>query len=865
MAIWPFGRRSKKKVDPNSKSTGAAAKKRSEGIAADPASEMSDVNSSAVGGTPRRKSSNRRSSRKLTKTHTSKMKDQEKIEPIQAVSAPPQPTAKRPAGNNDRAPSNEGGDVPSYYFQNPTSVTSLQPESFAVFPLPPTLQARKNTHDNSFPRRKSSKRKAEDQAREQEIKAMSAPIPIPKRPNSRTPMNIFSDSRKAFNTSTRNLERPHSDVSLPIPESIHSTMSVVSDSHGFRVSALDALAPRPTIRYFENPRNKDYDSGSFVPARTSTRRERQTFTPEPGFKPNQRIAHLADELNAGTLRELMDRDQRRSERNRRSDQEKLQSRLQRKADSQQEAEAAVKDRDDGPSKENMALSAKDDDDMGRGFSTSPTAATSKNSLFKDQGTATPELWLKDPSRQSLPPAGPPHGGVGVVATSDEHSQPILETAKAVRLSHASMSPPSSPDQGLRKPAGLSRLSDFGSRSPAGVHEHATGGRQSDTSGRLSTHWTSIFRRSGTRGKESSADRVQPTALDFSNTSRESFTRQPPPSAFARIPQARSGTPVRTQSRFTEDLPETPLSPPDSRLQSPEAAEEYQQRQPERRSRDPLDPVGELVTGDHRLSDIHPAFRDQVLQNRHQSANYPSPEDPSSALLSQSLASVDSEGSWLTGRPIKRTSPTFATPLRGSASSLQRSRDLAASDDEFGIGGDEQEERSRVPDDFGEGSGGGRVRNRSYLSGSSGIGGDSDDDIALEARPPSIFQEEGKWHGAVGKHPTIVRQGPRAKSREGLLDDFQAAEDSVGSSPSGESPVGHPFEDQTTAPDNSLIYRATSVDLGKGHARHISAGSARLLDLPPRSSGELKRFSTASGERSPLGVSSANDEGPRDPQ
>jgi hypothetical protein len=118
---------------------------------------------------------------------------------------------------------------------------------------------------------------------------------------------------------------------------------------------------------------------------------------------------------------------------------------------------------------------------------------------------------------------------------------------------------------------------------------------------------------------------------------------------------------------------------------------------------------------------------------------------------------------------------------------------------------------------------------------------------------------------VGKHPTIVRQGPRAKSREGLLDDFQAAEDSVGSSPSGESPVGHPFEDQTTAPDNSLIYRATSVDLGKGHARHISAGSARLLDLPPRSSGELKRFSTASGERSPLGVSSANDEGPRDPQ
>lgn len=748
-------------------------------------------------------------------------------------------------------PLQERGDVPSYYFQNPTSLTSLQPENFSVFPLPPTLRAKKTSNDTAFPRRKSSKRKAEDQAREQEIKAMSSPIPIPKRPNSRAGGNIFRDSRKGLNSSTRNLERPLSDVSLPIPESIHSTVSVVSDSHGFRVSALDALAPRPTIRYFENPRNKEFGSGSFGPGRTSTKRERHNFTPEDGLKPNQRIAHLADELDAGSIRELMDRDQRRSERSRRSDQEKLQRKLQRQADSQRAAEAASEGRVDGPSKENIDPIAKGDEDMRPEGSTSPIAAAFDKSVFKDQGAATFRRWPIDSARQDDVLGNISNGRSGVVA-SDERNEPILETAKVVRLSQTSMSPPFSPKQAYQGPSGLSLLADLESRSPPDVQEQETGGRESDTSGRVSNNWTSIFRRSGTRGKASSMDREQLAPLDFSNTSRESFTRPAPPSAFARIPPARSSTPIRTQSRFREDLPELPLSPPDSRVQSPEASEQSPLQQLEPRHRDGPIPAAGSVISDQQLSEIHPAFRDQILQNRHHSLNYPSPEIPSSAILSQSLASVDSEGSWLTGRPMKRTSPTFATPLRGSASSLQRSRDLGASEDDLGATGDEREEP-----EVGERSRSDPVGKRPYLSGSGGIGGDSDgdsDDVEVfDPEPPTIPPDEGKWHSAVGKHPTIVRPGRIAKSREGLLDDFQAAEGSLESSPTGESPTGPPFDDQITPPENSLIYRATSVDLGKGHARHMSAGSARLLHLPPRTSAELKRFSTASGERSPLSV------------
>lgn len=863
MAIWPFGRRSKKKTDSTDKTPRAPAAILPEGIAREPASETSDVNSLMAGGKPGRKSSHRRSSRKLTKVPQSKMKDPEKVVKTQIAPTPVPSDIKHQPRKNEKTgaprsfmPSKEGSDIPSYYFQNSASLTSLQPENFNAFPLPPTLRAKKHTNDSNFLRRKSSKRKAEDQAREQEIKAMSSPIPIPKRAGSRG-ANGLRDSRRGFNN-TRNLQRPLSDVSLPIPESIKSTMSVVSDSHGFRVSALDALAPRPTIRYFESPRNKEVGSGTFGPSRTAIKRERQALPAEDGMKPNQRIAHLADDLDAGSIRELMDRDQRRSERTRKAEQEKLQRKLQRKADSQRATEAANEERAEGPSKENIAPNGKEIQGLGlEGLTSSPAAAPGLNdSPIRNRGTATPESWTKGRSKPDMVLGNVSNGRVGII-TPDERTEPVLETAKVVRLSQASLSPPFPAKQASQEPSGLSLLADLGTWSPPGVQEHERTGRESDMSGRLSNNWASIFRRSGTRRKDSPTNGGRLSPSEFSNTSRESFTRStPPPSAFARIPPARSGTPVRTQSRFKEDLPEHPLSPPDSRMQSPEASDPDPQKRSDPRGHDVSDVAGKSAISDQQMLDIHPAFRDEILQNRNQPGSFPSPEIPSSAILSQSLASVDSEGSWLTGRPMKRTSPTFQTPLRGSASSLQRSREVGASDDEVGDG---QDEGGRVIPEVGE-----RVQrdpaeihrylSRSAGSGGSGgsgvIGGDSDDDMTFDPEPPAISPDEGRWHRAVGKHPTIVRQGAIAKSREGLLDDFQAAEDSVESSPSGDSPLGQPFDDQTTPPE---IYRARSVDLGKGHARHMSAGSARLLDLPPRSSGELKRFSTASGERSPLAL------------
>jgi hypothetical protein len=118
--------------------------------------------------------------------------------------------------------------------------------------------------------------------------------------------------------------------------------------------------------------------------------------------------------------------------------------------------------------------------------------------------------------------------------------------------------------------------------------------------------------------------------------------------------------------------------------------------------------------------------------------------------------------------------------------------------------------------------------------------------------PSSDEEDGdsivtpggstKW-GAVGKQPTVVHHKTRAKSREGLFNDF---ENDPPSEPPGDAPQelvdrnSYRFDSKNKPlSEDSGIERASSVNLGKGHARRISAGSARLLDLKPRKSTDAR--------------------------
>ncbi|KAL8784813.1 MAG: hypothetical protein Q9213_003717 [Squamulea squamosa] len=866
MAFWPFGRKSKK-AKREAEKMSASRNRTTQSLMRDSRSEPTEPVVPTLGAKPSRNESQkkqRRLSGKLTKR-----RDSEKAVPPM----PSGPMVDRRDPLNERilpgatfrsvqklsqAPTDRG-DVPSYYFQHQMSTTSLQPEHFSATPRGPTLSTKRSANDGILPRRKSSKRKANDHAREQEIKAMSSPIPILRPPGSRANGPSARESRKMPGDLHPDLERPTSELSIPVAESLSSSISVIPESANFRVSVLDTLSPRPTIRYSENPRFAG-GSGSLRPSRTSTKKEKQPIIPEEMINPRKRIDDLANDLDVGSLRELMERDRRRTEKHRRSDRERKPRSLQRKADKQRvqeradEASAGL-----GHEKTQQTAEKQRKAATTKGQHDAQVLDSWLKDPEKDYGTRTPESWLKDPSRENIMPDSPFHDPVAGTGRShleaptptDDPEDPVLETAKAIRMSQASISPPTSPMQYAHEPSALSHIAYLASRSTPDIPERPEDQRRdSDTSARLAGNWKSIFRRSDTRGKQGSTDRGRTTPSEFSNTSRESFARQMPPSAFTRIPRARSGTPKRTQSRFREDLPELPLSPPESRMQTPEA----RMQSPEAVSQHPSPPLEQTRSSmtsnpGQPLSDIHPAFREEIALSRHQSLNKGSSEAHSSALMSRSLASVDSEGSWLTGRPVKRSSQTPINPLRESASSLQnRLRSLGASGEELRTAENEVQHEHLLTPDPEEVFTGQRATQDTQRNESSGIAGDSDDDVALQPAPAPMTEEVGTWHGAVGRQPTIIRPSARAKSREGLLNEYNAEEESPSeSSPTGDSPIGN-----TSSPDTPFIQRATSVDLGKAHARHISAGSARLLNLPARSSGEIKRMSSASGERCPLG-------------
>jgi hypothetical protein len=85
---------------------------------------------------------------------------------------------------------------------------------------------------------------------------------------------------------------------------------------------------------------------------------------------------------------------------------------------------------------------------------------------------------------------------------------------------------------------------------------------------------------------------------------------------------------------------------------------------------------------------------------------------------------------------------------------------------------------------------------------------------------------------VRRQPTLVHRDPRAKSREALLTEYSAGGGDTPVPTSADTGRGSmEFDPEEPEPQ---LQRASSVGYGKGHARQISAGSAKLFDVPPRS-------------------------------
>ncbi|KAK5081887.1 hypothetical protein LTR70_008433 [Exophiala xenobiotica] len=796
MGFWPFGGGKKQRAADASKHT------REQSLQSDPSENMDRLEKIGTLTTGNTRGSVKKDqpekSRRLSKNRVPSHGEQQRSQ-----TAPVSIPTSRRTSRNAPPPSEK-----QLYQQNPTSQSSLGPENFNVIRQPPTLYARKSDQDSTIARRKSSKRKAEDYARERQVRAMStSPIPIPRRPQSLYGSGpLQRETRNVPSGPMRNLGRPTSQVSLPLPESLPDVDNV-PHQNSFKIGMLAALSPRPTIKYDAHPRQ----APGKQPQRPNPLARPPILEEEEGAD-KKRIDELADGLDARGLHELMERDKRRRERKRKQEQARLERRLQRRADRQREEEARKARTEEYVRSASASASRVD----GLGIDPHATrTAFGEETEAGPSGTRTQRATdpFADPKSQTVSPTairnpfeGEKDMDIMQDASSDVEPEPAIPARSPLRQIktntvkqpempiQAALSPPVSPAPRAADRQSISQGSLLNREATTDIQENAslTGAASDHSSQRLSS-WTAFFSK-GTRRKLSSTFQGRSTPSEFSNTSRESFLarKQPPPVVTQRtFRRADATTPQRTMSKFREDLPELPLSPPDSRVQSPEAAAPpatgtFNQMSTLERVDDT---AVEVEQSAYRASSPIPT-RAVMRENKpSMELDIPTSAKPD-MMLSQSLASVDSEASWLSGKPLHRPSGASQLP-KARRSSLSRT----------------------IPGAFDGANDGALSPGKS-------------EPLDLNKHADDVQKFDETWHAGLGRQPTLIRQAPRAKSAEGLLNEY-AAEETQGSTP--ESEVDSPeFAAEEPEPEVTLM-RASSVDY-KGHARHMSAGSARLLEV-----------------------------------
>ncbi|UNI13255.1 hypothetical protein JDV02_000012 [Purpureocillium takamizusanense] len=687
----------------------------------------------------------------------------------------------------------------------------------------PTLHHRINPPPS---RRRSSKRRREDHEREAEIKAMSAHMPTRLGVDASTTGGALtkqSSKRAKTNATTGQWDKPTSNISLPLPDSIRSSRSSDSDFVAYKISALDSLAPRPTLRYAQGSRWTP--SRASDPAASGTQKKRIAewdAIPEGGLDSRKRIDDLADGLDASDLRELMERDNRRRERKRQLEQERVERRLARRAEKQRRDEAEAR-KSGTPPPENLERGVLGRELVGLGIDPPSAVVTSSKRRASPTGEPLSEL-EQTSSKEPLESFHRSETLPKEESTETDHQAAAASTAAHTKLPAAREAQASTASQGsllgglLRAKKSLSKstlgsdkdrmvVDDEPRKDSVGSNKHA---RLSITS----------FLRWGGRSRRNSGP------SSFSNTSREEMqaAAQAQAEALAKLQgedvshpnylaSKVGAAPKRTRSRFREDLPDFPLSPPDSRVQSPESEPPplpmvAEVKTPETESRPTVSSrLGTPSSAPRLIEGAQAASRSDDKVYGAQSV-----EDPYQSI---SLASIDSEGSWLSGRIGSKRSAT----LRDSIAKANH-RDHAMT----------ESPSSGTPDEA-------AITDDDYLS---RLAPRRHSGVAMAGRPsgegrPSSDEDEPmregdvKW-GAVGARPHLVQyhlhNRDTMRSHEVLMNMESGDDDSEVSPVSPVSPVSLEKAD---------VQRARSVNVGQGHSRNFSAGSARLLDIYPRES------------------------------
>ncbi|OQE44177.1 hypothetical protein PENCOP_c002G04440 [Penicillium coprophilum] len=617
-----------------------------------------------------------------------------------------------------------------------------------------SLLRRKPSQNSNGPnklRRKLSKRKANEIMREREIRMLSStPIDIPHRPTPGSEDYVLEKRRRKANG--RRPDRYMSDISLSIRDSATSSTSDISDPYTYKVNAFAALTPRPIVRYVEAPRLHTARSNN-PPA--SNRQEREklqalTMSEEDFYYSKRRVNELADSLDAGALRELLDRDRRRREKKQIDDQERLRRRLQERADAQQAEERKVHPATPKPDPEPETKIAQPEPSIAEVTEPEIAASNEETTLQVDEPTAVApenESWLLRASKGSEHTGRESRESSRVVGNADDSSvrerrlaqRPSFAPSQDITMSRTTLSPShSSVRHGVHSPThsqvcGPSSASDIS----RGVDSER---RLSDTSGRRGNTITSLFRRGSSRLKRTYKDRFHDATPEASNASHESFYKiqtqssPPPPSIVPPRILMPSGTVKRSQSKFTEHFGDEPLSPPDSRLQSPDIPEEALESSLEKDEtflQEPTPSPGVDIKNPNRSH--HRSWASDSIDT--EADNVP---------LSQSLASIDSEGSWMSGQFFRRMSQKPSSPVRSNLNSFGR---------------DSVEVPADACDDV------------ESLDESRRL---SSNVLESELEPESADSPTGnpnpaeRWHNEVGRRAVLVNPVVRPKSTQGML-------------------------------------------------------------------------------------------------
>ncbi|OGM40166.1 hypothetical protein ABOM_011670 [Aspergillus bombycis] len=761
MAIWPFGRKNKRHtVQLDTVATADIH------VPQEPRLSLDDAK---LGRKPSRKKSKRQKNRHLQPADdlSGPVQDAQPLSSQPTAYPPPTSHSEHPVKGARGSPARTGLTSDGYISR--ITIGQDQPS------LSRNASLRRQNRSENGPavlKKKLSKRKAYEIAREREIRLMSSsPIDIPRRSTTLPGEQGSAYTRRGPRAQSRRSDRHFSDVSLPLHDSA-SSLSDYSESCTFKVNGFAAWTPRPVIRYVEAPRVPT--ARSLKPSEASTRREAATAisVSEDNLHSKKRVDNLADDLDAGALRELLERDRRRRERKKAEEYEKLQRKLQRAAERQRlKEEAASGSHDHQVESPDMA-------EVQRGRSSADYPAESKEYTAEDasglnetrynaSGVATGS-WLRSLSKDTERSDRHSLESVHVIGNIDDRS--IRERKLGMRrsfapsqemgMSRSTLSPSHSPTRREVYSPTSSQAYNLGRESTSDVSRTIDSERRlSDhSSGRVNTI-TSLFRRGSSRLKRRYRERFQDRGSEFSsNTSHESFFKVPtqssgpppyvPPKTFLH-----SGTMKRSQSKFREHFGDEPLSPPDSRLQSPDIPEEpFEQSEMEAEKSELHEKTQYPIPG----SDSEPQ---DARANHHHSWTGESMEgDVDNIPLSQSLASIDSEGSWMSGQFLRRISQRTSTPARPSLSSSRNRLD---------------EEREEPPKEEEIPANEQLVKfstNHDETTRASHVLSEQDNDFEMVNAPEPT---EETWHDEIAKRPVLVNPAVRPKSNEGLLNNVQS--------------------------------------------------------------------------------------------